>query len=178
MGEKVSMLQKILLFSFVSVFSIAAFAQNKSVYTDLVADKCKTSSVDEGMAGNYVGKCEGVAGFDLEVYLDDERNSIGVVLPSKTTVGLDFWNYFHNFSELGEKAEWRMKNKKPVALIVRLKVSDQGDEKPPTSYLVVSKISETNACVTDIVKPGKNQNLQAQNLADKAADKPCKKSVE
>ncbi len=162
------------LATLVLVFSTAAFAQNKSIYTDLAADKCKTVDVDRGMPGNYSGRCAGVGGFGLEVYLDDERNSIGVVLPSKKTVGLDFWNYFGNFSALGETAEWRMKGKKPVALIVRLNVSDKGDEKPPTSYLIVSKISATKACVTDIVKPGKNQNAQAQALADKASTKPCK----
>ena len=169
------MFKSILFFSLVFVFSAAAFAQNKSVYTDLWADKCKTTDVDKGMPGNYSGKCAGVGGFNLEVYLDDERNSIGVVLPSKKIVGLDFWNYFGNFSALGEKAEWRMKSKTPVALIVRLNVSDMGDEKPPTSYLIVSKISATSACVTDVVKPGKNQNAQAQRLADKASTKPCKK---
>ncbi|MEO6590456.1 MAG: hypothetical protein ABIP06_14250 [Pyrinomonadaceae bacterium] len=140
----------------------------------MAGDKCKTTDVDTGMPGNYSGKCKGIGGYDLEVYLDDERNSIGVVLPSKKTVGLDFWNYFSNFSALGEKAEWRVKGKNPVALIVRLIVSDRGDEKPPTSYLVVSKISATDVCVTDIVKPGKNQNAQAQRLADKASIKPCK----
>ncbi len=170
------MFKSLLFFSFVFVFSTAAFAQNKSVYTDLSAEKCKTADVDKGMPGNYSGKCKGVGGYDLEVYLDDERNSIGVVLPSKKTVGLDLWNYFGNFSALGEKAEWRMKGKKPVALIVRLNVSDNGDEKPPTSYLIVSKISATGACVTDVVKPGKNQNSQAQRLADKASTKPCKKT--
>jgi hypothetical protein len=126
------------------------------------------------MPGNYSGRCDGVGGYKLEVYLDDERNSLGVVLPSKKVVGLDFWNHFGNFSELGDRAEWRIKGKKPVALIVRLKVSDQGDEKPQTSYLIVSKISGTNACVTDIVKPGKNQNAQAQRLANEASTKPCK----
>ncbi|PYS45522.1 MAG: hypothetical protein DMF68_22050, partial [Acidobacteria bacterium] len=73
-----------------------------------------------------------------------------------------------------DRAEWRMKGKQPVALIVRLKVSDQGDEKPQTSYLIVSKIIGTDACVTDIIKPGKNQNAQAQRLANEAATKPCK----
>jgi hypothetical protein len=99
------------------------------------------------------------------------------VLPSKKTVGLDFWNHFGNFSALGETAEWRMKGKKPVALIARLNVSDQGDRKPPTSYLIVSKLSPTKPCVTDIVKPGKSQNAQAQRLADAASTKPCKKVV-
>jgi hypothetical protein len=164
-----------LAFSFVVVFSPAAFAQNRSVYTDLAAAKCKTVDVNRGMPGNYSGRCKGVGGYELEVYLDDERNSVGVVLPSKKTAGLDFWNYFGGFSALGDKAEWRMKGKNPVALIVRLNVSEQGDGKPPTSYLIVSKISPTNACVTDIVKPGKNQNAQAQRLADAASTKPCKK---
>ncbi len=172
------MFKNLLLLSFVLVFSIAVCAQNKSVYTDLAADKCQTVDVDKGMPGNYSGKCAGVGGYDLEVYLDDERNSIGVVLPSKEIVGLDFWNHFSNFSVLGEKAEWRMKSKKAVALIVRLSVSDKGDDKPPTSYLIISKISATEACVTDIVKPGKNQNAKARQLADKAMTKPCKQANE
>ncbi|MEP7037522.1 MAG: hypothetical protein ABI891_04195, partial [Acidobacteriota bacterium] len=109
------MFKNLLFLSLVLILSTAACAQNKSVYTDLASEKCKTAAVDKGMPGNYFGKCKGVGGYDLEVYLDDERNSVGVVLPSQKTVGLDFWNYFSNFSALGEKAEWRMKGKKPVA---------------------------------------------------------------
>ena len=142
-----------------------------------VPDKCKTTDVDKGMPGNYSGRCPGVVGDELDVYLDDERNSVGVVLPSNEVVGLHLWNYFRNFSELGETAEWRLKRKKPVALIVRLKVSDQGDGKPGTSYSVVSKVS-ASACVTDIVKPGKGQNAKAQSLADKASAKACKKILD
>ena len=169
------MLKIILIVSGVlALFSTAAIAQNKSVYTSLAEDKCKTASVDEGMPGNYWGKCLGVAGYALEAYLDDERNSVGVVLPNKKVIGLDLWKHFANFSELGETAEWRMKGKRPVALIVRLKVKDQGDDKPGTSYLIISKLSATAACVTDIVKPGKSQNLTAQRLADKAHARPCK----
>jgi hypothetical protein len=169
------MFKTLLSFSFAFVFPLTALAQSRSIYTDLAADKCKTVDVNRGMPGNYSGKCRGAGGYDLEVYLDDERNSVGVVLPSKKVVGLDLWNYFGNFSALGEKAEWRMKGKKPVALLVRLNVFDRGDEKPPTSYLIVSKISPTGACVTDIVKPSKYQNAQAQRLADKASSKSCKK---
>jgi hypothetical protein len=171
------MLKRLLALSFVFVSSTVALAQNRSTYTSLAADKCKTIAVNNGMAGNYSTRCDGVGGYKLEVYLDDERNSVGVVLPSKKTVGLDFWNYFGNFSELGEKAEWRMKGQKAVALIVRLNVSDQGDGKAQTSYLIVSKISPGKPCVTDIVKPGQNQNAQAQRLADQASTKTCKKAV-
>jgi len=170
------MFKILMVFSIVFAFSTVVFAQSKSVYTTLLAAKCKTTDVNKGMAGNYTGRCPGIAGYELDVYLDDERNSIGVVFPSKKVIGLDLWNYFSNFSELGETAEWRMKGKKPVAVIVRLKVSDQGDEKRGTSYLIVSKISNTRACVTDIVKPGKSQNSKAQSLADKASARPCKKT--
>ena len=169
------MFKRLLAFSFVLVSSTVALAQNKSIYTSLAGDKCTTLAVDNGMPGNYSTRCNGVGGYKLEVYLDDERNSIGLILPSEKTVGLDFWNHFGNFSALGETAEWRMKGKRPVALIIRLNVSDNGDGKPPTSYLIVSKLSPTQPCVTDIVKPGKNQNAQAQRLADRAATKPCKK---
>jgi hypothetical protein len=168
------MFKRLLALSFVFVSSTVALAQNRSVYTSLAGDKCKTIAVDNGMPGNYSTRCNGVGGYQLEVHLDDERNSIGVVWPSQKTVELDFWNHFGNFSALGERAEWRMKGKKPVALIVRLNVSDRGDGKPPTSYLIISKISGTEACVTDIVKPGKNQNAQARRLADGASSKPCK----
>ena len=170
------MFRRLLAFSFVFAASTVALAQNKSSYTSLAADKCKTIAVDNGMPGNASTRCDGVGGYKLEVYLDDERNSIGVILPSQKTVGLDLWNYFGAFSELGDKAEWRMKGKRPIALIVRLKVSDQGDGKPQTSYLIVSKISGLNACVTDIVKPGKSQNAKARSLADRASTRPCKKS--
>lgn len=170
------MFKGLLVLSFVLAFSTVALAQNKSIYTSLAAKKCKTLDVDRGMPGNYSTRCAGVAGYQLDVYLDDERNSVGVVLPSKQVIGLDLWNHFGGFSELGETAEWRMKGKQLVALIVRLKVSDRGEGKPPTSYLIVSKINDTDACVTDIVKPGKNQNATAQRLADGALTRPCKKT--
>src|SRR5215216_1779260 len=129
MERRKFMFKMLMILSLVFVSSTVALAQNKSMYTSLAADKCKTTAVNNGMPGNYSTRCDGVGGYKLDVYLDDERNSIGVVLPSKKVVGLDLWNYFRNFSELGDRAEWRMKGKRPVALIVRLKVSDRGDEK-------------------------------------------------
>jgi hypothetical protein len=149
--------------------------QNKSVYTTLVAAKCKVTALNNGMPGNATTRCPGVGGFKLDVYLDDDRNSVGVVFPSKKVTGLDLWNYFANFSELSDKAEWRLKGKRPVALIVRLNVSDKGDGKRGTSYLVVSKVSGTTACVTDILKPGRGQNARARRLADSSAGRQCRK---
>ncbi len=169
------MFKNVLIISFVMILSAFTNAQNKSVYTDLTPENCKEVSTDQGMPGNYVGKCKGTAGFDLEVYLDDERNSVGIVFPSRNVVSLDFWNHFGEFSELGTKAEWRIKNGRPVALIVRLNISDPEDYEKRTSYLMVSKITAKGACVTDIIKPEKGQNLTARIMADNASNRPCKK---
>ena len=170
---KKAMFRNWLIVSFIFMFPVAAFPQIKSVYSDLNPANCETVSIDQGMPGNYVGKCKGVGGYDLEYYLDDERNSLGVVLPSKKVADLNFWSNFHGFSELGVKAEWRVNKDKPVALIVRLNVSDQEDQTKKTSYLVVTKISEDNACVIDVLKPGKDQNVKARQSADKASAKKC-----
>ncbi len=67
-----------------------------------------------------------------------------------------------------------MKDAVPVALIVRFNVADIEDSTKSTSYLMVSKISKTAACVTDVVQPGANQNETARTLADAASTKPCK----
>src|SRR3982751_2881752 len=114
MERRKFMFKVLMVLSLVFGFSTVALAQSKSSYTSLAADKCKTIDVNKGMQGNYSTRCEGVGGYQLEVYMDDERNSIGVVLPSKKVVGLDLWNYFGNFSELGVQVEWRMKGKRPV----------------------------------------------------------------
>ena len=62
-----------------------------------------------------------------------------------------------------------------MALIVRLTASkDPEDSTKTSSMLVVSKISATEACVTDVVEPVAKQNEIARKLADEAAKKPCK----
>ncbi len=169
------MLKKLLLVTFLLLLSTVSFAQKRSVYSDLSYLKCKRVDENLMIPGGYFGRCAGAGGYHAEVYLDGVRNSFSLIWPSKKSIDMGFWRYFRNYSKLDEKAEWRMKGKTPVALIVRLNVSDQGDGNEPTSYLLVSKITKTNACVTDIVKPGKNQNLIAQKLADKALTKPCQK---
>lgn len=166
------MSKKVLIVLFVFIFPAIIFAQNKSVYSDLTPDKCK-GEASRNFPGLYFAKCKGAGGYDLEYYLDDERNSLGIVFPSKKVIALNLWNYFRDFSELGSTAEWRMKEDKPVALIIRLNVSDRKDETKQTSYLIVSKISREIACVTDVVYPGKNQNLKARQLADRSSTKKC-----
>ena len=166
------MYKKLLTLSFVFAFSVVAFAQHKSVYSEITPENCVGKS-NPNVPGSYFGKCKGVSGFDLEYYVSDSRDSLGIVSPSKKVFGLNFYEYFKDFSEVGKKVEWRLQNNKPFALIVRLNVSDQEDETKQTSYLIVSKITEENACVIDVLDPSKNQNVLARKVADKASTKEC-----
>lgn len=155
------------------LLSVLTFAQNKSVYTPLTNEKCKVK-FDSQIPGNMSGVCAGAGEYKLMIYDDDARMSLGVVSPDNQVSDLNLWGHFGNFSYLGEQAEWRLKNNVPVALIVRYKVSDRGDGKTPSSYLIITKISPTDSCVVGMIKPGKNQNALARQMADTAQKKPCK----
>ena len=161
--------------AFTLLLPTVALAQNESVYSSLKTSDCQTTEFSDEGAGSYLGKCQGVAGFALEIEEGDIRQTINVISPSGKIFELDFARVSGAFSSVGEKAEWRMNKGIPVALIVRFSFS-QSAEKPEvtTSYLIVSKISKTEACITDVVKPSKDQNAQARKLADEAAQKTCK----
>lgn len=159
---------------FILAFSVFVTAQNKSIYTSLETKACKTIEQSDEGAGWYRGECPGAGGYKLELTEGDIRQSINVIAPGGKTFELNFSQVSSAFSTVGAKAEWRMKGKVPVALIVRFNASDPEDSAKSTSYLVVSKISKTESCITDVVNPSKKQNVEAQKLADAAATKPCK----
>lgn len=166
------MLKKLLFLSIILLAANGAFAQNKSVYTLTNEKACKPTkeSSDEG----YVGLCPGVGGYKLILSEGDLRQNIEVVTPSKKEFDLNLWAFYSSFSSVGERIEWRVKGKVPVALIIRFNVADVEDSTKTTSYLMVAKVSKTSACITDVVEPSKSQNVLARGLADKASSKPCK----
>jgi hypothetical protein len=164
--------------------SSAQAQSNQSVYTNLEAKFCRTikSSASEG--GDYQGRCPGVAGYALLVSEGDLRQNVTVITPQGKQHSLELWSVVSPaFSSLGPKAEWRIKKAKmkivPVALIVRYNASED-PEKPEktTSYLVVTKITPNEICVTDRIPPGATANTDAQRLADEAATKPCLKAAQ
>ncbi|MBU0656618.1 MAG: hypothetical protein KJ914_15970 [Gammaproteobacteria bacterium] len=150
----------------------------ETVYSELEGSSCQDDQGnDEHLAK---GRCKGVGGYMLEWEDGDARQTLNVIDPSGNAFPLDLsTNVSSGFSALGAKAEWRveMHGKKtvPMALIVRYNVSED-PEKPEktTSYLVVSKITPDEVCVTDVVEPGSKANEQARELADVAVSKPCK----
>ncbi|EIJ36008.1 hypothetical protein [Thiothrix nivea] len=157
----------------------AASAKIDSVYTSLDTQDCTTLQADEAEVGYYKGRCPGAGGYQLDLIEGDLRQTLNVLRPAGKEFPLELWSTVSSgFSSLGSKAEWRVKKegKKiiPIALIVRYNVSENL-EKPDktTSYLVVSKMTADEICVTDVVKPVKNANQKARDLADVAISKPC-----
>ena len=165
-----------LLFTYILLLLLAAVtaAQNKSIYTSTKTSSCRTIlSTSEG-AGSYIGECMGIGGYKVRLIEGDIRQTLDIITPGKRKFELNFWHIFSSFSSVGDKIEWRMKGKQPVALIARYNVADPENSQKSTSYLLVSRIGINGACVTDVIEPGPDQNEKARKLADQAADKPCK----
>lgn len=153
--------------------SPVAVGQMTSLYTGLTDKDCKASSVP--VEDGYSGVCPGVAGYTLELLEGDLRQTVNVISPDKKKHELELWsNVSSGFSSLGAKAEWRMKGKVPVALIMRFNASENPeDASKVTSYLVVVKISKNDVCIVDILKPSKTQNVDARKLADTPSKRVC-----
>jgi hypothetical protein len=160
---------------------MASGQANQSIYTDLGQKACKMIMVDPGPGESSTQQCPGVASYKLLIHEGDLRQSITVVKPDGSKHDLDFWSKVGSggFSYVGPRAEWRVKRVKgkiiPVALIVRLEVSEGGSDNPDkkTSYLTVSKITPAKICLTDSVRPSPNMNVEARRLADNSASKSC-----
>ncbi|MCY7376473.1 MAG: hypothetical protein LH472_10945 [Pyrinomonadaceae bacterium] len=171
-----------LLMLFFAVGISAQSAGIESIYTDLNAKNCKTLEQSNEYTGWYRGECPGIGGYKLQVTEGDIRQSIDVVAPNKKKYQLDFTSIVSGgFSSVGEKAEWRVTRKgkiiTPTAFIVRYNASENPEDSTKiTSYLVVTKITKEEICITDIVKPDAKANEEARKLADSSPTKPCKVS--
>jgi hypothetical protein len=159
---------------FVLHLSNPTTAQITSKYSSLSTKACRELKVADDEGTEYQGECPGVAGYKLRLLEGDLRQSVDVITPLKKTHPLAFWNIFGGFSFVGDQAEWRMKGRMPIALIVRLNVSEDPENTDRrTSYLVVTKITKDEICVTDLLKPTRSHNFEARRAADSSANRPC-----
>lgn len=149
-----------------------------SIYTDTASDKCKTIKFDE--ESSYSEQiCPGIAGYKLKVIEGDLRVTIVVIDPKGKEYDLRMPEVLGaGFSNIGQKAEWRVKKQNnqiiPVALIVRFDVIENPEEyNKSTSFLTITKITNNSICIVDKVRPNKDQNLQARKIADLAQSKGC-----
>lgn len=168
------------LLSGMLLISMPALAEINSIYTDLREKSCKLIKLDE--FGSSFSRCAGISGYQLLAIAGDIRESITVVDPNNKQHPLNFWNVItYAPSHLGDKAEWRVKQKDgkvvPQALIVRVnstpydEITGRNDKRQ--IYLAVIKITPQKICVVDRVAGGLDDNQKARIIADTASQMPC-----
>lgn len=151
----------------------------RSVYTSLAAADCRLVKRDAD-TNDPTYRCPGTAGYSLLVHDWDARMTVDVVTPGGRTHPLRYSGVISSaFSTLGPRAEWRMRDGKPIALIVRVNVSENPDTPDrATSYLAVAKITSRETCVTDRVAPTTpSANQAARRAADGSPSRPCMRDL-
>ena len=145
----------------------------RSVYSDLSDKACKiTFESDEGDRVDQ--ECPGVLGYTLWKNRDDDRDTLTLVKDGKEQT-LNFYGHVtEQLNYLGDKAEWRVRDGKPMALIVRMYFSNPETSKKE-QRLIVAKVGPGESCVTQIINASKvpNANAVAQRVADHAAVQAC-----
>ncbi len=83
---------------------------------------------------------------------------------------------FGGFNNVGNKIEWRLKDGRPIATILRWSVSyDPEDANRQKSWLVVTRLEEDDSCQMGYVEGGfPKANEKARGLADTAESFSCK----
>jgi len=157
----------------------AAGQTNHSVYTAIGEKQCRTIKSHEADNEGFEARCHGAAGYTLILSEGDLRQNITVITPQRKEYSLELWSVVSSgFSSVGPKAEWRMTSQnKPVALILRYNANEDAEHPNKLlSYLVVTKITPTEICVTDKISPSPTANEDARRAADAASTKSCLKN--
>ncbi len=148
----------------------------ESAYSKLNLDKdCKfdAPSDDENAGPGSSAKCQ-IGNFPT-IYFDegDLRQSIGFGAPKK-------YQTFGQFNYINNVIEWRSKNGKPYAAIVRFFIqnshldNNDGDKANLGQVLVVHRVAKSSkgqTCIVGMVdaRANANANVLARQIADKLA---------
>ncbi len=161
------------LTTFLAVFlvlSLSAFAA-ESVYTKIDLEKsCVFHSEYELGASAY---CEGYKGYPVHFSEGDLRQMVRFGHIAKLQ---DQWESFGQFNRVNDTIEWRVKDKKPYAAILRWFIENSSQDGEYSKdlegqVLVVSTVadhSNPQSCVVGYVDARANDN--ANNMARKLAD--------
>ncbi|MFO1034065.1 MAG: hypothetical protein U1E15_08360 [Hyphomicrobiales bacterium] len=150
-----------------------ALAGNSSAYTTYKLDSCKVIEKNGGVEeASDVWLCQGYQGKldysfvyfegDLRGFMPMGRNARNHCAATQT---------FNHFNSAGDTVEWRLKDGKPIAAIVRWTVSyDPEDSEKTKTWLVVTKLEKKNSCHMAFVEGAyPNANEKARDLADSLA---------
>jgi hypothetical protein len=152
---------------------------NRSVYTSIDDKQCRTIKSHEAGDDGFEARCRGAGRYTLLLSEGDLRQNITVITPQRKEHSLELWSVVSSgFSSVGPRAEWRITTQnKPVALILRYNANEDATQPNKLlSYLVVTKITSTEICVTDKISPSPAANEDARRAADASATKSCLKS--
>ena len=162
------------------VTTAAGQTTNRSVYTSIGDKQCRTIKSHEAGDEGFEARCRGTAGYTLLLSEGDLRQNITVITPQRKEYSLELWSVVSSgFSSVGPKVEWRIatQSKKPVALILRYNANEDATQPNKLlSYLVVTKITPSEVCVTDKISPSATANEDARRAADASSTKSCLKN--
>lgn len=128
-----------------TVFASAAAAQeNTSLYSDLDLKKCERLALyeDEGSGGEWL--CKGIKDFDVRVWEGDLRSFVG--FGKEAPAQCAAMQTFGAFNSLGPRVEWRLRDGKPFATILRWFTGGGADGENKQNWLVVTKLDGRTAC--------------------------------
>lgn len=172
---------KRLLFPIVLGFMPLAAAADDitSAYSDLDLKKCQQLALfeDEGGGGEWL--CPGFKGHDVRIWEGDLRSFVGFGTEAPRQCASQ--QTFGAFNSLGPRVEWRLRNGKPFATILRwfTEPSTDSGETKKQNWLVVTKLDGAEAChIAYIDAKYADANVVARQRADeKAATFNCAKDL-
>ena len=151
-------------------FPLAATAQeNTSIYSDLKIKDCQQLALfeDEGEGGEFL--CKGIKDYDVRIWEGDLRSFVGFgnMAPAQCAS----MQTFGAFNSLGPRVEWRMRDGKPFATILRWLTEANTDGKSvKQNWLVVTKLGDKDAChIAYIDTKYADANEVARQRADERA---------
>jgi hypothetical protein len=150
-----------------------AFAGYDSAYTDFLPEGCTQvapgAAEGEGEFGPTY-ECKGYKDFPVTFVEDDLRETVAYGRDGRNHCS--FHQTFSAFNSVGNKIEWRLKDGKPIATILRWKVSyDPEDSTKTKDWLVVTKLGDVESCQMGYVEGSyPKANEKARWLADTAAE--------
>jgi hypothetical protein len=156
-----------------TLFCGTALAGNDSAYTDFTPEKCK--QIEPGAAageGEFspTYECKGYKGLSVTFVEDDLRSVVAYGRDGRNHCAMH--QTFSGFNSVGNKVEWRLKDGKAIATILRWKVSfDPEDSTKTKDWLVVTKVDDRQSCHVGYVEGSyPKANEKARWLADTSAE--------
>lgn len=160
-----------------TAFALPVSAEDlKSLYTQIDLKKCRQTAKPDQQVFEGAWTCKGIAGYDVFLTAADAREMVSFGKSEKDNCAAT--KTFGGFNSAGKTIEWRMKNGRPIAAILRWTVSvDPEDSTKTATWLVVSKLENGTSCPMHYVAgSAPKANEAARKAADAAEAFDCAKA--